>query len=89
MTFSQFDGEDGSADDASLLSDPECRTHLLSLQLKRLLTSLDAMLESWNAAEKGDKVDFPREKPFLRAVGGRNRSLPLNYDDKQQIFTHR
>lgn len=41
---------------------------LLQLQLQRLLTSLDAMLEAWNAAEKEGKVDFPREKLFLKPI---------------------
>ncbi len=59
-----FDGEG----EQQQLPDEECRRHLLSMQLKRLLTSLDALLESWNAAEKSDKVDFHREKLFLKPV---------------------
>ncbi len=45
-----------------------CQLQILSLQLKRLLTSLDVLLEAWNVAETGEKVDFRREKPFLKPI---------------------
>ena len=50
------------------LDEEGCRAQLLTLQLRQLLCSFDALLEAWNAAEKGEKVDFPREKLFLRPV---------------------
>ena len=41
----------------------------LSFQLRRLLSSLDVLLEAWNTEEAGGgKVDFPREKVFMQAV---------------------
>ena len=47
------------------------RPELLSLQLQRLLTSLDVLLESWNALEEtmvAGKVDFKKEKMFLQTA---------------------
>ena len=46
------------------------RPEILSLQLQRLLTSLDVLLEAWNEVknEKGGRVDFQREKIFIHAV---------------------
>ena len=44
--------------------------HILSLQLNRLMTSLDATLEAWeaNAKNAGKKADFSREKLFLHPI---------------------
>ena len=46
------------------------RSEILSLQLQRLLTSLDVLLEAWNEIQNDDKggVDFQREKIFIHAV---------------------
>ncbi|XP_059084495.1 THO complex subunit 5 homolog [Tigriopus californicus] len=69
---------------------PKLKPSLLSMQLQRLLTSLDALLEAWsvalNESNPQAKVDFQREKLFLQSVRGRNRSLPINFDPKLQVF---
>ena len=73
------------------------RNELLSLQISRLMTCTDVLLESWNTAQpnlntgslfgKGSGVDFPREKLFLQPVRGRNRAPPLKYQSQLQLFT--
>ena len=73
------------------------RNELLSLQISRLMTCTDVLLESWNTAQpnlnqgnlfgKGNGVDFPREKLFLQPVRGRNRAPPLKYQSQLQLFT--
>lgn len=71
-------------------TDTKLKPSLLSMQLQRLLTSLDALLEAWSVAlnefNPQAKVDFQREKLFLQSVRGRNRSLPINFDPKLQVF---
>ena len=73
------------------------RNELLSLQITRLMTCTDVLLESWNTVQpnlnhgglfgKGSGVDFPREKLFLQPVRGRNRAPPLKYQSQLQLFT--
>jgi len=65
--------------------------YMLTLQIRRLMTLFDVLLESWNQAQvqgdTGAKVDFPREKIFLQPVRGRTRAPPLRHDKQLQIFT--
>ncbi|CAB4062751.1 THOC5 [Lepeophtheirus salmonis] len=50
------------------------RTEILSLQIQKLLSGFDVMLEAWNATQDTDHLEFPREKTFLQPV----RSVVLN-----------
>ncbi len=53
------------------LSDAALRREILGLQLQRLLTSLDAMLEAWNEMthqQGGAALEFAREKVFLQPI---------------------
>merc|ERR1711860_111921 len=69
--------------------------HLLSLQIKRLLTSLDALLEAWSVigdsaeSEQKLKSDIQREKLFLHPVRGRDRAMPLRYDPNLKMYSQR
>jgi len=69
------------------LSSAGCAQRLLTLQLQQLLLGLDVMLEAWNSLDLQEKVDFPREKLFLKAIRGPMRLLPLVYDPKLKLFT--
>ena len=79
------------------LQESKERNELLSLQISRLMTCTDVLLESWNTVQpnlnhgslfgKGSGVDFPREKLFLQPVRGRNRAPPLKYQSQLQLFT--
>ena len=60
---------------------------MLSLQIKRLMTCLDVLLESWQMQNPEGKSDFAREKMFLHCVRGRRRLPPLKYDPSLQIFS--
>ena len=74
------------------------RNEILSLQISRLMTCTDVLLESWNSIQpslqesatltnKANGIDFPREKLFLQPVRGRNRAPPLKYQSQLQLFT--
>ncbi|XP_071743634.1 THO complex subunit 5 homolog [Lepeophtheirus salmonis] len=63
------------------------RTEILSLQIQKLLSGFDVMLEAWNATQDTDHLEFPREKTFLQPVRGRDRILPLKYNSKLQIYS--
>eukprot|EP00095_Tigriopus_kingsejongensis_P000367 maker-scaffold319_size207808-snap-gene-0.28 protein:Tk00367 transcript:maker-scaffold319_size207808-snap-gene-0.28-mRNA-1 annotation:"tho complex subunit 5-like protein" len=56
----------------------EARGKLLSLQLQRLLTSLDALLEAWSILKTDSKASFPKEKLFLQPV--REHRDPIHHD---------
>ena len=47
----------------------------------------------WNASEirsgDGNKVDFHRQKAFVRPCRGRNRALPLYYNPMEKAFDQR
>ena len=60
---------------------------MLSLQIKRLMTCLDVLLESWQMQNPESKSDFAREKMFLHCVRGRRRLPPLKYDPSLQMFS--
>ena len=81
-----------------LLQESKDRHEILSLQISRLMTCTDVLLESWNTVQpntqngsaalvKGNGIDFPREKLFLQPVRGRNRAPPLKYQSQLQLFT--
>ena len=74
------------------------RNEILSLQISKLMTCADVLLESWNSIQptvtqgasqstKGNGIDFAREKLFLQPVRGRNRAPPLKYQSQLQLFT--
>jgi hypothetical protein len=80
------------------IQDSKDRHEILSLQITRLMTCTDVLLESWNSIQpsmqeggtipnKGNGIDFPREKLFLQPVRGRNRAPPLKYQAQLQLFT--
>ena len=74
------------------------RNEILSLQISKLMTCADVLLESWNSIQptvtqgvsqstKDNGIDFAREKLFLQPVRGRNRAPPLKYQSQLQLFT--
>ena len=64
----------------------EEKFEILALQIKKLLSSCDVLLESWQLQGE-DKQDFTREKMFLHTVRGKRRLPPLKYDSCSQIFS--
>jgi len=55
--------------DVATIAAAGCHHSLLTLQLQQLLLGLDILLEAWNSLDGNDqKMDFPREKLFLKAV---------------------
>ena len=81
-----------------LIQESKDRHEMLSLQISRLMTCTDVLLESWNSIQpsmqqgnatvsKGTGIDFPREKLFLEPVKGRSRAPPLKFQPQLQLFT--
>ncbi len=58
----------GGVDEDDPGKEDSCCWDLLTVQLLRLLASLDVMLEAWDAMDRDGGKDFPREKLFFRPV---------------------
>jgi len=62
---------------------------MLGLQIKKLMSCCDVLLESWqlHGENSDNKQDFAREKIFIHTVRGKRRLPPLSYDPSSQIFS--
>lgn len=63
------------------------RYDVLSLQITRLMSCLDVLLEAWQRQGGANKGPESSDVVFLHSVRGRKREPPLKYNPQMSIFT--